>query len=293
MKKHIKIIMILFSLFCFGINNSLAVDMIQIKGSDTLINVAQKLSEEYMNKNSSAKIAVTGGGSGTGIAAITNGKCDIANASRLMKPKEIAEAASRGIIVKRVVVAIDGLSVIVNLNNPVTKLTVEEIGKIFRGEITNWSQLGGENAPISLYGRQSNSGTYEFLREFILKGEYSSKMKRMNGNAQILEGVKQDKTGIGYVGAGYLKTAQGINVVDVAMRAGGEYVSPRDKENIYSGRYPIARPLNQYISSTAGQKVRDFIAYELSPEGQQVVEDEGFFKLSQEYVDFNKKSVGL
>ncbi len=293
MKKYTKIIVMFALALCLGASNLQAKNMIQIKGSDTLINLVQKLSEVYMEKNPGKYIAVTGGGSGTGIAALMNNKCDIADASRNMKPKEITRANSLGITPKRIVIAMDGLSVIVNGNNSVTKLTMDEIGKIFRGEVKNWSELGGDNIPITLYGRQSNSGTFVFFRDVVLKGDYSQRMKRMNGNSQIVEAVRHDKSGIGYVGVGYVKEATDLNVVSVAAYPGADYASPLNSQYVKSGKYPIARPLNQYINGTPTGAVRDFLLSEISPEGQKIVEDEGFFPIPKEYEDFNKKSVGI
>jgi phosphate transport system substrate-binding protein len=267
--------------------------MIQIKGSDTLINLVQRLAEEYMEENPGARIAVTGGGSGTGIAALINKKTDIANASRLMKPKEVLKAKDAGVVSKRVVIAMDGLSVIVNAGNRIDKLTMNEIGKIFRGEVKNWQEIGGDNMPITLYGRQSNSGTFVFFMESVVKGDYSAKMNRMNGNAQIVEAVKADKSGIGYVGVGYAKNASGITVLKVASRPGEEYASPLNSDQVKSGKYPIARPLNQYISGSLEGDTKDFIAFELSDKGQTIVEQEGFFPVPKEYLEFNASSVGL
>ncbi len=293
MKKYTKIIAMFALAVCLGVSNVHARDMIQIKGSDTLINLVQKLSEVYMEKNPGKYIAVTGGGSGTGIAALMNSKCDIADASRNMKPKEITRATSLGISPKRIVIAMDGLSVIVNGDNIITKLTMDEIGKIFRGEVANWSEIGGENIPITLYGRQSNSGTFVFFRDLILKGDYSARMKRMNGNSQIVEAVRHDKSGIGYVGVGYVKEAKGLNVVSVAAYAGADYVSPLNSQEVKSGKYPIARPLNQYVNGAPTGAVRAFLLFEISPEGQKIVEEEGFFPIPKEYEDFNKKSIGI
>lgn len=291
MKTYLRNLMVIGIMVSLAIN-AYAQEMIQIKGSDTLINLVQRLAESYMEKNPNKVIAITGGGSGTGIAALINGKCDIANASRLMKDKEIAQAQENGVDPKRIVVAIDGLSVITNIKNRVNKLTVDEVGKIFRGEVTNWKELGGDNIPITLYGRQSNSGTYEFLRGVVLKGDYSSQMRRMNGNAQIVEAVKQDISGIGYVGVGYVKNEKGVNVVNIATRAGTEYVSPLNLNDVKSGKYPITRPLNQYIDGVPLGDTLDFILFELSEEGQRVVEEEGFFSLPDEYREFNNRSLG-
>jgi len=264
--------------------------MLQIKGSDTLINLVQRMAEVFMEKNPGSYIAVTGGGSGTGVAALINNKCDVANASRLMKSKEVAQASEQGITVNRVVIAMDGLSVITNPNNSVSQLTVDQIGRIFKGEVTNWSEVGGPDRSITLYGRQSNSGTFVFFRDAVLKGDYSQKMNRMNGNAQIVEAVKQDASGIGYVGVGYVKDATGLTVLKVALNAGGDYASPLNAADVKSGKYPITRPLNQYIDGVAKGAVKDFLEFELGPEGQAIVDEEGFFPIPGEYEEFNSKA---
>jgi phosphate transport system substrate-binding protein len=274
-------------------NLALAADMIQIKGSDTLINLVQKLAEEYMQENYGAAIAVTGGGSGTGIAALVNKKCDVANASRQMKSSEVEQAANAGVNAKRVVVAFDGLSVIVNGGNSVRQLTMEQIGKIFSGDIRNWSEVGGANSPITIYGRQSNSGTFGFFRDIVVKKDYAGSMNQMNGNAQIVEAVKSDPSGIGYVGVGYVRDVYGITVLRVASRDGGVYASPLNAEDVKTGVYPISRPLNQYINGKPSGALRDFIAFELSPEGQRIVEEEGFFPVPTDYQEYNKSSVGI
>ncbi len=288
-----KSLLVIASLLFLGAGKCFAAEeMIQVKGSDTLINFVQKLSEIYMAKKSSASIAVTGGGSGTGIAALINKKCDIANASRQMKPKEVEDANSKGVDPRRVVVAIDGLSIAVHVQNPVEKLTVDQIGRIYRGEVKNWNEVGGIDAPISLYGRQSNSGTYDFMKEVVMKGEYSSGLKSMNGNAQIVEAIKQDASGIGYVGVGYIKEATGIKVVKVALNPSMGYFSPLDTLDVKSGRYPISRPLNQYVNGMPKGIVKDFIEFELSREGQAIIEKEGFFAIPEEYQKYNDETLG-
>ena len=286
MKKVIVGLSIMIGLAGF-VSESFAVKVIQVKGSDTLINVAQRLSEVYMEKNPGKMIAVTGGGSGTGVAALINKACDIANASRSIKDTEVAQAVANGVDVKRVVVAIDALSVIVNEGNSIKDLTLEDIAKLYRGEIKNWKDLGGEDRPVTLYGRQPNSGTYDFMKENVLKAEYSGKMNQMNGNAQIVEAVKQDKGGIGYVGLGYLKEATGIAVVKVAIKAGGTYIDPLNITDVKTGKYPITRALNQYVNGIPKGDVLDFIRFELSDEGQKIVEEEGFMPLNEEYQNLN------
>lgn len=290
--KRFGLTILTFALLVFT-SNANAQEMLQIKGSDTLINLVQRLAEVYMEDNPGSYIAVTGGGSGTGVAALINNKCDIANASRLMKSKEIEQASNNGVDVKRVVIAIDGLSVITSAQNSVDKLTVDQIGKIFRGEITNWKDVGGSDMSITLYGRQSNSGTYVYFMEDILKGDYSQKMNHMNGNAQIVEAVKNDVSGIGYVGVAYITEATGLNVVKVAARAGGEYTSPLNEENVKSGKYPISRPLNQYVNGSINGATKAFLQFELSEKGQAIVKEEGFFQIPAEYKEYNQAQVGF
>ncbi len=271
--------------------------MIQVKGSDTLVNLVQILAEEYMAKNPKTALAVLGGGSGTGISALINGTCDIANSSREWKDKEISLAWEKGVKPRFFVIAVDGLSVIVNESNPVEKLTIVELGAIYRGEIKNWKAVGGPDRPISLYGRQSNSGTYVFMQEHVLGNKnYSLDMKEMNGNAQIIEGVIQDENGIGYVGVGYLfdqsgKVRKGLRVVNIAKDRNSPAYSPLDKAAVDSGKYPVARPLYQATNGKPGAALADFIRFETGPEGQKIVEREGFFTIGPSHKENNEKNL--
>ena len=269
-------------------------NMIQVKGSDSEVNLVQRLAEVFMKKNPDVNIAVTGGGSGTGIAALINKTTDIANSSRELNPKEEEAAKNAGLQPFRVIFATDGISVIVHPQNPINKLTLEQLGKIFKGEISNWKEIGGKDGKISLYGRQSNSGTYVFFREFILKADYSPHMKSMNGNAQIVEAIKKDKDGIGYVAVGYVvdpkgKVMPGIKVLNIAKDVQSEAYSPAKMDNVMSGKYPISRPLNQYLNGNPTGKLLNFIRFELSEEGQEIVRKEGFFPVQKNWVEFNRK----
>ena len=269
-------------------------NMIQVKGSDSEVNLVQRLAEVFMKKNPDVSIAVTGGGSGTGIAALINKTTDIANSSRELNPKEEEAAKNAGLQPFRVIFATDGISVIVHPQNPINKLTLEQLGKIFKGEISNWKEIGGKDGKISLYGRQSNSGTYVFFREFILKADYSPHMKSMNGNAQIVEAIKKDKDGIGYVAVGYVvdqkgKVMPGIKVLNIAKDAQSEAYTPAKMDNVMSGKYPISRPLNQYLNGNPTGKLLHFIRFELSEEGQEIVRKEGFFPVQKNWVEFNRK----
>ena len=269
---------------------------IQIRGSDTEVNLVQRLAEEFMKQHPQIGVAVTGGGSGTGIAALMNKTVDIANSSREMKAEELRQARDRGVDPVRLVFAMDGLSVIVNSSNSVESLTLGQIGRIFRGEIKNWRGVGGPDLPISLYGRQNNSGTYVFFRDFVLRGEYSERMKAMNGNAQIVETVKGDPGGIGYVGSGYTvdgkgRVVEGIKVLNVAPREGARAISPLKLENIMDGTYPITRPLNQYVDGEPEGAVKAFIRFELSRDGQAIVRGEGFYPVSPDFARANGEAL--
>jgi len=271
-----------------------ASDMIQVKGSDSEVNLVQSLAEAFMKKNPGASIAVTGGGSGTGIAALINKKTDIANSSRDMNSKEEEAAKKAGVTPFRVVFATDGISVIAHPENPVSKLTLEQLGKIFKGDISNWREVGGADMKISLYGRQSNSGTFVFFREFVVKADYSPHKKAMNGNAQIVEGIQRDKAGIGYVAVGYVvnekgEVRPGVKVLNIAKDAQSEAFNPAKMENVMSGKYPISRPLNQYLVGKPSGTLLEFIKFELSPEGQEIVRKKGFFPVQPKWVEFNKK----
>ena len=297
MKKWLSIAVIGLSLVLISQMSLAQKKMIQVKGSDTMVNLVQILAEEYMARNPKTPLAVLGGGSGTGVSALINGTCDIANHSREWKQKEVDQAWEKGVKPRFFVIAVDGLSITVNDRNPVEKLTMTELGAIYRGEIKNWKAVGGPDKPVSLYGRQSNSGTYVFMQEHVLGNKnYSLDMKEMNGNAQIIEGILQDENGIGYVGVGYLfdqsgSVRKGLKVLKIAKDANSPAFSPLDKAAVDSGQYPVARPLYQATNGKPGAAVADFIKFETSPEGQKIVEREGFFTIGAVHKEGNEKNL--
>jgi phosphate transport system substrate-binding protein len=262
-----------------------------VKGSDTMLNLVQRLAEAFGTAQSDATVSVTGGGSGVGINAVVNNDCDIGNASRAIADKEITDARQNGVNPVEIAIAIDGLSLIVNASNSVKQLTKAQIGAIYRGEIKNWKDVGGPNKKITLYGRQPSSGTYVYLRDEVMKGDYAPGMLQMNGNSQIVEGIKGDETGIGYVGVGYARTAEGITVLNVAKDEGSEYVSPLDNEKVNNGEYPITRPLFQYTNGKPSGDVKSFIQFELGADGRKIVEDEGFFPVNSKYQAQNDENL--
>ncbi len=259
----------------------------EITGSDSEVNVVQALVEAFADVNKETEFSVTGGGSGVGIAAIINGTADIANSSRPMSDDEIAQAKANNVDPVPIVFAFDGVAAVVNAENPVTELTLEQLGKIYAGTITNWSEVGGENLPITLFGRQPTSGTFVFFRDLVVKGDYSPNMNQMPGTSAIVEGVTQDKGGIGYAAIGYVKGAEGIAAVNIATSAGAEYISPLDDEKVFSGQYALTRPLFQYVNGKPTGALKEFFEFELSPVGQEIVVAQGFLPVTPEYVQKN------
>jgi phosphate transport system substrate-binding protein len=259
----------------------------EITGSDSEVNVVQALVEAFAGINDVAEFSVTGGGSGTGISDLINQTNDLAMSSRPMKDEEIDQAKANGVDPVAICFAFDGLAVIVHENNPVQELTIEQIGKIFAGEITNWSEVGGNNAPISLYGRQSTSGTYVFFRDNVVQGDYSPTMQNMPGTSQIVEGVRADETGIGYSAIGYVKGASGIKALDVATEEGAPYISPLNDEKVFAGEYALTRPLFQFVNGKPGGALKQFIEFQLSAAGQDIVVNEGFLPVTPEWVQKN------
>jgi phosphate transport system substrate-binding protein len=297
MKKSLTAALVLSGLLAGAVAAAPEGKMIQIKGSDTMVNLVQILAEEYMNQNPGSALAVLGGGSGTGITGLINQTCDIANHSREWKQKEIDQAWEKGVSPRFFVIAVDGLSIIVNEKNPLEKLTMAQVGALYRGEIKNWKVLGGPDKAVSLYGRQSNSGTYTFMQEHVLNNKnYSTDMKEMNGNAQIIESVLQDEAGVGYVGVGYLfdkdgKIRAGLKILTISKEPNGQAYSPLDKEAVDSKKYPIARPLYQAVKGKPSGDVAKFLMWETGPEGQKIVEREGFYTIGGEYKAQNDKNL--
>lgn len=251
---------------------------ITVKGSDTLVILAQKWAEVYMGKHNDVKIQVTGGGTGTGFAALQNQTTDLCNASRKAKAAEIANCVKA--FNKRPTeykVALDGLSVYVSADNPLKELTVAQVGDIFTGKIKNWKDVGGADAPITVYSRENSSGTYEFFKEHVLKGaDFVSSAQTMPGTAAVLQAVAKDKNGIGYGGAAY---GAGAKHLAIKKDDASVAVEPTE-ENVIAGKYPIWRYLFIYINPALDKgEVAAYLTWIRSEEGQKVVKDVGYFPL--------------
>lgn len=254
---------------------------IQNKGSDTIVNLALAWAERYQQEHADVRISVTGGGSGTGIASLINGTVDIANASRQITAQEVKEAEGQGIEPKEHVIARDAIAVIVNPGNPINQLTMEQISKIFRGEYTNWRELGGENRPIVRLSRETNSGTHVYFLEAVVRlGDKKSKeifaadTLLLPSSEGIISEVGDNPNAIGYDGLGYV-TAQ-VKTVAVAKATGGDYVMPSAK-SVNAGTYPISRDLYMYTNSKkSSAAIQTYLDWILSSEAQQIVTDLGF-----------------
>ena len=271
--KKIKIAAILLVVMTIGFSFT-TLNKITVKGSDTMVILSQKWAEVYMQKNPGATIQVTGGGSGVGIAALINGSTDIANSSRPMKASEVDKLKQRyNTLGIEIPCAKDGLSVYLNKANGVSELTVRQIGDIFAGKITNWKQVGGVDAGIRLYGRESSSGTFVFFKDNVVKTDYSPSCQTLPGTAAIVNAVKKDKFAIGYGGAAY---AEGVKDCKVKKDDKSPAYAP-NAETIKSKQYPITRYLYMYLKSRPTGETKEFVDWILSPEGQKVIVSVGYY----------------
>jgi phosphate transport system substrate-binding protein len=252
---------------------------VTIKGSDTLVRLGQRWAEEYMKKNPDAVIQVSGGGSGTGIAALINGTTDICEASRDMKKKEYELAEKRGVKPFRVSVALDGIALFLNENNPVQVLSIPQLKAIYTGEITNWKQVGGPDARIILYGRENNSGTYAFFKEHVLDGEdYAPETQTLPGTAAVVNAVAKDMHGIGYGGIAW---AKGVKYAKVKKAEDSPAIAP-SIATVSDGTYPISRELYWFFNGKPTGQLQQLVNWALSPEGQKLAEQIDYVPLSSE-----------
>jgi phosphate transport system substrate-binding protein len=261
-----------------------AAQAIENIGSDTLVNLALAWAEDYMHLYPDVRISVTGGGSGTGIAAMINGTADIANASRAMKMEEIEAAKANGINPVEFTVAQDAIAIVVHPSNPVSGLTLQQISDIYTGAITNWSEIGGEDRPIVLLSRESNSGTYVyFLEQVVRLGDgdsellFSTDTLLMPSSEGISAEVRQNPNAIGYDGLGYVTSDQ--KMVAVAAEANSPHVLP-SVDTVNDGSYPISRPLYMYTAGEPQGAVQAYLEWVLS-EGQAAVLELGFVPLQK------------
>lgn len=253
---------------------------IENKGSDTIVNLALAWAEKYQGDHSDVRISVTGGGSGTGIAALINGTVDIANASRRIKDEEISEAQSNGVAPVEHIIARDAIAVIVNPNNPVNELTLQQISDIYSGKFTNWSEVGGEDRPIVRLSRETNSGTHVYFLETVLrlgskedKTLFSMDTLLLPSSEGIISEVRDNPNAIGYDGLGYVP--KDLKMIAIAEEAGGAYVLP-SIETVNDKSYAIARDLYMYTNGEPAGIIKEYLDWILSDEAQKIVAELGF-----------------
>jgi len=269
-QKLVLVIMMIAVMASFAKKN----DQITMVGSTTVLPIAQATAEAYMELNPEIDISVRGGGSGVGIAGIIAGTCDIGNASRHIKEKELTTAKNNNMHPYENVIANDGIAVIVHKSNVVKDMTIEQLKKIYTGEITNWKEVGGPNLSIVIVSRDVSSGTYEVFEEKVLqKDKLNSSALMLASNNAVATTVKDTKGAVGYVGIGYVNDT--INTVKVN---GVEATEKTIQDKVY----PIARTLHMYTSGKPEGKVKGYIDFVLSAKGQKLVEEMGFVKVKSE-----------
>ena len=253
---------------------------IENKGSDTIVNLALVWAERYQEMHPEVRISVTGGGSGTGIAALINGTVDIANASRQIKAEEVESAQVNGITPVEFVIARDAIAVIVHPDNPVSQLSLQQISDIYSGKIDNWSEVGGEDRPIVRLSRETNSGTHVYFLEIVLRlGEaenetlFSMDTLLLPSSEGIINEIRQNPNAIGYDGLGYVPAD--LKTIAVATNAAGPFILP-SIQTVDDGSYPIARDLYMYTSGEPAGAVKDYLDWILSGEAQAIVAELGF-----------------
>ncbi|MFN8435767.1 MAG: phosphate ABC transporter substrate-binding protein [Anaerolineales bacterium] len=253
---------------------------IENKGSDTIVNLALAWAETYQAEYPDIRISVTGGGSGTGIAALINGTVDVANASRKIKDEELTEAQAKGVDPLEHIIARDAIAVIVNPENPVSELTLQQIADIYSGKIINWSEVGGEDRPIVKLSRETNSGTHVYFLETVLrlgdkenKTFFSTDTLLLPSSEGIIAEVRQNPNAIGYDGLGYVP--DDLKMIAIAKEAGGAYVLPAI-DTVNDKTYPIARDLYMYTNGEPTGAVKEYLDWILSPEAQEIVAELGF-----------------
>ncbi len=280
-KKHI-ILLLIWSSFIIGCRKTDTVGgqvkIIRIIGSDTIVNAVQMISEDFVGENPQVKIAITGGGSGVGIASLISKTTDIATASREIKQEEIDMAKRRGVEPNETIIGFDGVALIVNKNNPVCCLTINQLHDIFTGKKTSWKDFGGKDLHIVTLSREVSSGTYSYFKEVVVKlgkksstSEFSSDTLLLSSSQAIVEEVAVNEDAIGYLGMGYVSDR--TKTIKVAKDA--DFIAP-DVNSVLSKQYPLSRPLYFFTNGPAQGVTKIFIDFALSPEGQKLMVESGF-----------------
>lgn len=254
---------------------------ITIRGSDTMLILNQRWAEAYGRVNPSVSVSVTGGGSSIGITALINGVTDICAASRPMRKSELDRARSRGVVPYEIPVALDGVAIAVHASNPVESLTMDQLRRIYIGQITNWSQVGGPNLPIVVFSRDSNSGTHGLFQQIVLKNQnWGRGVRFMPSTSEEAREVARTPGGIAYGGVAYFKNRPNIKILKIAAKEGEPAYAPTE-ENVRTRKYPISRYLYFYTNGKPRGEIAKFIEWVLSPEGQALVSEVGYYPLEK------------
>ena len=272
-----------------SVDSNEPVGFIQVKGSDTIVNAAQEVAEEFMKDYPHVFVAVTGGGSGVGIASLINKTCDVATASREMKPKEIEVALKHGVTPKEITVAYDGVAVIVSKDNPVDKLTIEDLHKIFTGKAKNWKEFGGKDLGIVTLSREVSSGTHIYFKEQVVQlgkkdnlEEFSNETLLLSSSQAIVEEVSANESAIGYLGMGYTSE----RTKSLAISNGKDYFLP-DVDNVMKKKYPLSRGLYFYTDGEPNGIKKLFINFAMGSKGQERFKATGFVPVGDSVVEKN------
>lgn len=253
-------------------------NLITIKGSDTMVQLMSFWSEGFMKVNPGIEVSVTGGGSGTGIAALINGTTDICASSREMQDKEKKMAEEKKIAPKEFIVARDGLAVFVHPENPITELTMEQVRKIYTGTVKNWKDVGGPVQPIIALSRENSSGTYVFFQEHVLdKQDFAKEVRLMTSTSAIVQSVGDDEWSVGYGGIAYAHAGK-VKIINIKKDENSPAVIP-SAQTVLDASYPIARPLYLYFNGEPKEQLKTFLDFCLSSEGQKIVKEVGYITI--------------
>lgn len=251
---------------------------IAVRGSDTMLIMNQRLVEAF-GKSGGGSVNVSGGGSSIGINGFINGVCEICASSRPMRKSEIDRAKSRGAVATAIPVALDGLAIIVNQSNPIKSLTMDDLRRIYVGQVTNWKQLGGPDEAVVVFSRDSNSGTYGFFQQNVLKNQnWGRGVRFMPSTSEEAREVARTAGGIAYGGVAYFKNNSKIKIIPIAAKAGGTPVAPTEA-NVRNKSYPIWRYLYYYTNGKPTGETKRFVDFALSAKGQAIIEEVGYYSV--------------
>lgn len=256
-------------------------DMLMIRGSDTMVNLVAWWAEDFMYAYPEHSVAVRGGGSGTGIAALFNRATDICASSRSIREEELQRAREMNIDIQEHVMALDGIAIAVHPDNPVDELTMSDLRQIWTGAYTNWADLGGPNLPMTVLSRDSNSGTYVHFQQYVLgENDFARTVRFMGASSSLVMELASNVGSIGYVGMGYVEDEEAVKVLAIKEDEDAEAVRP-SIESVQSGAYSIARPLYFYTEGAPGEVAQLFIDFCRSEQGRDVVLETGFVPVAE------------